>query len=421
MRRSLGRYELTHELGRGGMGVVWAAYDRDHGREVAVKLLAPPSRGAELTTVERRFLREARLTSRLDHPGIPAVHDHGSHDGELYLVMDLVPGRALDAVLESDGPLPVEQAADVARRVADVLAYAHSQGVVHRDLKPSNLMITPEGEIKVLDFGVAAALEPQPGETRFTAANATPGTVIYMAPEQAVGRTVPASDLYSLGCVLYELLAGEPPFTDGSPFMLYHRHANEPVPPLADRRSGVPTGLRTLVAALLEKKPEDRPASAAEVAALLTAWVPARSGPTSATALAHPRLAEIAALRQAGRPARALEEYEELMAAPGLGHADFLAARAGAALCAGALGRTREALDELKSVLAEQRSLLGPGDPAVLDTRYEIAVLLVRTGERHAAVELLRRLVGDEERVLPADDIRSGRTGSLLDRLRRMA
>ncbi|MGW1533478.1 serine/threonine-protein kinase [Streptomyces aureus] len=421
MRRSLGRYELTHELGRGGMGVVWAAYDRDHGREIAVKLLAPPSRGAELTTLERRFLREARLTSRLDHPGIPAVHDHGSQDGELYLVMDLVPGRALDAVLESDGPLSVEQAADVARRVADVLAYAHGQGVVHRDLKPSNLMLTPDGEIKVLDFGVAAALEPQPGETRFTAANATPGTVVYMAPEQAVGKTVPASDLYSLGCVLYELLVGAPPFTDGSPFMLYHRHANEPVPPLVDRRSGVPAGLRTLVAALLEKKPEDRPASAAEVSALLAAWAPARSGSTSATALAHPRLAEIAALRQAGRPARALEEYEELMAASGLGRADFLAARAGAALCAGVLGRTREALDELKSVLAEQRSLLGPGDPAVLDTRYEIAVLLVRTGERHAAVELLRRLAGDEERVFSADDIRRGRTRSLLDRLRRMS
>lgn len=421
MRRSLGRYELTHELGRGGMGVVWAAYDHDHGREVAVKLLAPRSRGAELTTLERRFLREARLTSRLDHPGIPVVHDHGSHEGELYLVMDLVPGRALDAVLESDGPLSVEQAADVARRVADVLAYAHGESVVHRDLKPSNLMITPDAEVKVLDFGVAAALEPQPGETRFTAANATPGTVVYMAPEQAVGKTVPASDLYSLGCVLYELLTGEPPFTDGSPFMLYHRHANEPVPPLADRRSGVPTGLHTLVAALLEKKPEDRPASAAEVAALLTAWVPAQSGPASATALANPRLAEIAALRQAGRPARALEEYEELMAAPGLGRANSLAARAGAALCVGALGRTREALDELKSVLAEQRSLLGPGDPAVLDTRYEIAVLLVRTGKRHAAVELLRRLVDDEERVLPAGDIRRGRTGSLLDRLRRMA
>ncbi|MFD7445838.1 protein kinase [Streptomyces sp. NPDC059909] len=415
MRRSLGRYELTRELGRGGMGVVWEAYDPGHGRHVAVKLIAPRGYGSELT--ERRFLREARLTSRLSHPGIPAVYDHGSHEGELYLVMELVPGRGLDATLDDEGTLPVDRAAGIARSVADVLAYAHGQGVVHRDLKPSNLMITPSGEVKVLDFGVAAALEPRPGETRFTAANATPGTVIYMAPEQAVGRTVPASDLYSLGCVLYELLAGRPPFTEGSQFMLYHQHANEPVPPLAGHRHGIPAGLRKLVEGLLEKNPEDRPGSAVEVRALLSAWVP----DTAATTLTHPRLAEIAALRLSGRPARALEEYAELMAAPGLGHVDFLAARVGAALCTGALGRTREALDELKSVLAEQRSLLGPEDPAVLDTRYEIAVLLVRLGERHAAAELLRRLAEDEARDMPVGDPRRGRSHGLLKRLDRMA
>jgi hypothetical protein len=292
-------------------------------------------------------------------------------------------------------------------------------GVVHRDLKPSNLMITPDGAVKVLDFGVAAALEPEPGETRFTASNATPGTVVYMAPEQAVGQTVPASDLYSLGCVLYELLAGTPPFTDGSPFMLYHRHANELVPPLADRRPDVPDGLRTLVERLLEKKPEDRPASAAEVAALLAAWAP-RPAPAAEAAPAHSRLAEIEALRRAGRPARALEEYRDLMAAPGLDRAGLLAARAGAALCVGALGRTREALDELKSVLAELRSLLGPGHPAVLDTRYEIAVLLIRTGDRRAAAELLRRLADEEDAILPASGAGHGRSRALLERLRRM-
>ncbi|GAB2442940.1 serine/threonine-protein kinase [Streptomyces incanus] len=422
MRRSLGPYELTHELGRGGMGVVWAAYDQVKDREVAVKLLVGGGRTGEPTTLERRFLREASLTRRLEHPGIPAVHDHGSHDGELFLVMDLVPGRTLDAVLKSDGPLPVERAADVTRRTAEVLVYAHGQGVMHRDLKPANLMITPRGELKVLDFGVAAALEPHAGETRFTAANATPGTVVYMAPEQAVGKTVPASDLYSLGCVLYELLAGTPPFTDASPFMLYHRHAHDPVPPIAERRPGLPAGLRQLVEALLEKNPQDRPASAAEVAAVLATWAPA-APPTVPVRLTvpHPRLAEAAALRRSGSPARALEEYGTLLAAPELERADLLAARVGAALCVGALGRTREALDALKSVLAEQRSLLGPDEPAVLDTRYEIAVLLVRTGERHAATELLRRLVGDEERVLPEGDDRHGRARTLLDRLRRMS
>lgn len=420
MRRSLGRYELTRELGRGGMGVVWAAYDPDRGGEVAVKLLAPRAAGVEFTSLERRFLREASLTSRLRHPGIPAVHDHGSHEGELYLVMDLVPGRALDAVLKTDGPLPVEHAADLTRRTAEVLAHAHAQNVVHRDLKPSNLMLTPDGELKVLDFGVAAALDPQPGETRFTAANATPGTVMYMAPEQAVGETVPASDLYSLGCVLYELLTGAPPFAAGSQFLLYHRHAHDPVPPLDERRPGVPSGLRELVEALLEKKPQDRPASATEVAARAALWAPA---PTHSPKplIPHPRLAEIDHVRRSGRPARALEEYGALLAAPDLARADVLAARAGHALCVGGLGRTREALDELKSVLAEQRSLLGPDDPGVLDTRYEIAVLLARTGERHAARELLRRLVDDEDRLLPAPDPRHGRARTLLDRLGRIA
>ncbi|MEU9948445.1 serine/threonine-protein kinase [Streptomyces sp. NPDC047939] len=416
MRRSLGRYELTHELGRGGMGVVWAALDPADGREVAVKLLVPRGYGSELSTLERRFLREARLTARLSHPGIPEVYDHGSQDGELYLVMERVPGRALDAVIEEEGGLAVERAAAVARTVADVLAYAHGQGVVHRDLKPSNLMITPTGEVKVLDFGVAAALEPRPGETRFTAANATPGTVIYMAPEQAVGKTVPASDLYSLGCVLYELLAGKPPFTEGGLFMLYHQHANDPVPPLEGLRPGVPPGLRKLVEGLLEKEPQNRPGSAAEVCALLAAWAPA----PAAAALVHPRLAEIEALRRSGHPAPALEEYRDLLAAPGLGPADVLAARVGTALCDGALGRTREALDELMSVLAEQRSLLGPADPGVLDTRYEIAVLLVRAGERRRAAELLRRLADDEERAPAQDDPRRGRSRALLRRLDRM-
>ncbi|MFH0241786.1 serine/threonine-protein kinase [Streptomyces sp. HK10] len=438
MRRSLGRYEFTRELGRGGMGVVRAAYDRDRGREVAVKLLDPHGRGADPAALERRFLREARITGRLEHPGVPAVHDHGSHEGELYLVMDLVPGRALDAVLASEGPLPVERAADIARRTAEVLAYAHGQNVVHRDLKPSNLMITPDGGVKVLDFGVAAALEPQPGETRFTAVGATPGTVLYMAPEQAMGETVPAGDLYSLGCVLYEMLAGAPPFTGSSPFLLYHRHASEPVPPLADRRPGVPVGLRMLVEALLAKRPEDRPSSAAEVAAALAAWAPSRSPrqdppqdprralqqdpppAAPAAAPAHPRLAEIAALRLSGRPAPALEEYGELMASSDLARADLLAARVGAALCSAALGRTRAALEELRSALAEQRSLLGPDDPAVLDTRYEIAVLLARTGERRAAEELLLRLADEEERVFPGEDARYGRGRALLDRLRRM-
>ncbi|MBO1330972.1 serine/threonine-protein kinase [Streptomyces sp. VRA16 Mangrove soil] len=418
MRRSFGRYDLVRELGRGGMGVVWEAYDRAERRRLALKLLASRRPGVERTTLERRFLREARLTSRLNHPGIPTVHDHGSHEGELFLAMDLVPGHSLDAVLKHEGPLAIEDAAAVARSAAEVLAYAHGQGIVHRDLKPSNVMVTPAKHVKLLDFGVAAAMEPQPGETRFTASNGIPpGTVIYMAPEHAVGEAVPASDLYSLGCVLYELLSGDPPFTEGGHFFLYHQHANAPVPPLAGRREGIPAGLRGLVEALLEKKPENRPASAAEVAVYLTEWA---SRPSPPSGPAHPRLAEIDSLRRGGSPARALDEYEALAADGRTRHVDVLAARAGAALCWGDLGRTRQALDELRSVLAEQRSALGPRDTAILDTRYEIAVLLARTGERRAAAEALRRLAGDEEDVLPVGDRRRGRSDLLLGRLQRM-
>ncbi|WP_280871333.1 serine/threonine-protein kinase [Streptomyces sp. MJP52] len=420
VRRSLGRYDLVRELGRGGMGVVWAGYDREHRREVAVKLIALRRGDADLATVKRRFLREASITGRLRHAGIPAVHDHGSHEGELYLVMDLVPGRALDDLLEQEGRLPVDRAVDLARRTAEVLAHAHGQNVIHRDLKPSNLMVTPDRQLKVLDFGIATALEPLPGETRFTATNGTPGTAVYMAPEQALGRTVPASDLYSLGCVLYELLAGEPPFTGATPFVLYHLHAAEPVPPLSDRRPDTPRELRALVEGLLEKKPEDRPATAAEVAERLAAWAPPDALPLPAAHAPDPRVEEIRALRLSGRPALALDRCRTLLDGTELAPADRLAARVDAALCDAALGRTPEALAELRSVLAEQRSLLGPGSPAVLDTRYEIAVLMVRTGERHAAEELLRRLAGDEE-ALPDGDVRRGRSDALLARLRRMA
>lgn len=424
-RRILGRYELREELGRGGMGLVWAAWDREAGREVAVKLLAPQGYRNDMSSMVRRFLREISITGRLNHPGIPVLYDHGKLGGELYLVMERVPGRTLHEVVTEEGPLSVSRAAGIAQAVADVLAYTHAEDIVHRDLKPSNLMLTPTGDVKVLDFGIAAALEPLPGETRFTAAHAAPGSAPYMSPEQAAGRAEPAGDLYSLGCVLYELLTGRAPFTQGSVFMIYQQHMTAPIPPLSGHRPDVPTELQDLVSRLLEKKPEQRPSSAAEVRDVLAAWRPAQPNVAAGAPLVqdpvHPRLAELEALRRAGEPARALAGYEDMVRDPAASADVVLAARAGVALCAGSLGRTREALTELAAVLAEQRALLGPTASPVLDARYELAVLYVRAGYRGRAGELLRRLAEDEEVVLPAGDARRGRARALLIRLGRMA
>ncbi|MFR9756777.1 serine/threonine-protein kinase [Streptomyces sp. TR06-5] len=423
-RRILGRYELREELGRGGMGLVWAAWDRERRREAAVKLLAPPAHLRDLSSMERRFLREVSITGRLDHPGIPTVYDHGRLDGELYLVMELIPGRTLDEVVADEGRLPAARAARIGRSVADVLAYTHAQDVVHRDLKPSNVMLTPSGGVKVLDFGIAAALEPLPGETRFTAVNAAPGSAPYMSPEQALGKAQPAGDLYSLGCVLYELLAGRPPFMDGNAFMIYRQHMNDDAPPLSSHRRDVPPELEGLVSHLLEKKPELRPASAAEVRDRLARCAPepaehAASLPVDPSS--HPRLTELGALRRACQPARALAGYEELVADATAPPEAVLEARVGAALCAADLGRTREALTELAAVLAEQRAAYGQTASAVLDTRFELAVLYARAGYRQKAEGLLRLLTEDEDATLPLGDGRRGRSPALLDRLGRMA
>ncbi|MFE1784528.1 protein kinase [Streptomyces sp. NPDC059506] len=284
-REGLGRYEPVGLLGRGGMGEVWEARDRELGRRVAVKILAPRGRGAGSEAARRRFLREARVTAGLRHRGVPVVHDTGRlGDGRPYLVMELVEGRTLSAVLEEEGPFPVARAADVAVQVADVLAHAHRSGVVHRDLTPSNVMIMPDGTVKVLDFGIAAAKEPDPEDTRITATHATPGTPGFMAPEQAQGRPGPPGDLYGLGCVLYRLLAGVPPFTAPNDLMLMYRHLHDTPVPLSEHRPDVPGPFADLVMRLLAKDPRDRPASAEEVRDLARPWAVPAPAPAPASA-----------------------------------------------------------------------------------------------------------------------------------------
>ncbi|MCD0485992.1 serine/threonine-protein kinase [Streptacidiphilus sp. ASG 303] len=278
-----GRYELTALLGRGGMGEVWSGYDKRLDRPVAVKLMIPRPGDR---TAEPRFVREARLTARLEHPGVPVIHDVGTlPDRRLFLVMQLIRGRTLAQLLAAEGRLSADRAARLAVQIAGVLAHAHAHGVVHRDLKPGNLMVAPDGAVKVLDFGIAAALEPDPGLPPLTADRATPGTPGFISPEQALGqRATPRSDLYALGCVLYEALAGEPPFTAPLPMALVYRHANEEPRPLREHRPDLPEGLADLVARLMAKDPDARPASAAEVRALAESWTAEGDGPQAVKA-----------------------------------------------------------------------------------------------------------------------------------------
>ncbi|MFJ9597985.1 PQQ-binding-like beta-propeller repeat protein, partial [Streptomyces virginiae] len=283
-----GRYELQQLLGRGGMGEVWAARDDVMQRSVAVKLLqahVATSEGEEL------FFREARTAGALSHPGIVTVHDLGRDgDGTLYLVMENVPGRNLGAVLQ-DGLPPVADALAWTVQAADALNAAHTVRIVHRDLKPANLMLTPAGSVKILDFGIARYI------STLTLASRVIGTVAYMPPERLLGKGGDArGDLYSLGCVLYELLTGRTPFGDIDTPALMYAHVNTlPAPPSSHRPSLSPH-LDALLAELLAKEPGDRPASAADVRDRLS-HPPASSPPGLPTTLeAEPSHRSVAAV-----------------------------------------------------------------------------------------------------------------------------
>ncbi|MFG3711932.1 protein kinase [Micromonospora sp. NPDC047730] len=264
------RYELTYAVGHGGMGEVWAGFDEKLDRPVAIKFLRRLSipEGERENAVER-FMREARVTARLDHPGVPSVHDVGIQGDDIYIVMQLVPGMLLSDLVAERGWLSVPWAAAIGAQICSVLATAHAASLVHRDLKPQNLMVTPTGSVKVLDFGVAALLGPA-DVPRLTATGHTLGTPTYMAPEQALNSTVgPKADLYALGCVLFELLTGNPPYRADNPLGMLHRHMNDPVPLVTDHRAGVPDALVQLVVRMLAKDPQHRPGSAAEVYEIL--------------------------------------------------------------------------------------------------------------------------------------------------------
>src|SRR5881396_1727591 len=249
------RYAIDRELGHGGTATVYLARDLKHGRSVAVKVLRPElaaALGAE------RFLREIEIAARLTHPHILPLHDSGEAGGFLYYVMPFVEGESLRDRLNREPQLPVEEAVRIAREVATALSYAHSQDVVHRDIKPENILLSG-GEAVVADFGIARAIVAAGAET-LTDTGLAVGTPGYMSPEQATGamQLDGRSDVYSLGCVLYEMLAGHPPFLGTTAQEILARHSLDAVPPLRTIRPELPPALERVVLKALAKSPADR-------------------------------------------------------------------------------------------------------------------------------------------------------------------
>ena len=278
-----GRYRIEEELGHGGMGRVIRARDLKLGRDVALKVLAP---GKHDEQHRRRFEQEARAAGALNHPNILDVHDVGEHEGDPYIVTELLQGETLRAAL-SRGPLPPAEALELAAQLAGALAAAHARGIVHRDLKPENLFLTDEGRLKVLDFGIAKLLEGSAAEGLQTATGALIGTPAYMSPEQIAGGAADArSDVFAIGIVLHEMLSGRPPFGRGSTLETAYAIVHAPPPPLP---ASTPEVLARAVRRCLEKEPEARYADAGALLADLRAGRPTGEAPAPARTQERPR------------------------------------------------------------------------------------------------------------------------------------
>ncbi len=272
-----GRYQLSSRVAIGGMGEVWQATDLVIGRTVAIKILKDEYLGDP--GFLERFRAEARHAALVNHEGIANVFDYGEEDGSAYLVMELVPGEALSAIIERERVLSSDRVLDIVAQTAAALQAAHAAGLVHRDIKPGNLLITPDGRVKITDFGIARIADQVP----LTATGQVMGTVQYLSPEQASGHPAsPSTDTYSLGIVAYESLAGRRPFTGESQVAIAMAQINETPPELP---TTVADPVRNLVYACLAKNPTDRPASAAHLARAAQAL---RRGDVAAAAAAVP-------------------------------------------------------------------------------------------------------------------------------------
>lgn len=430
------RYRIDDSLGKGGMSEVFVGYDERLDRRVAIKILRRPAglptrpdspeAAARLDAYDRdekRFVREVRTTARLELAGIPAVYDTGKDKapdgtGRLWLVMQLLPGTTVRSLLKGTDfkgcPPPASWAAGIAAQVAAVLAEVHRLDIVHRDIKPENLVLTGGGVVKVLDFGIAI-LRGASALPRLTEVDSTVGTSEYMSPEQCLGKVVSsASDIYSLGCLLHELLTGRVPFR-GSPEILRNRHLHEVPPPAAAHRAGIPREIDALLATMLAKDPRSRPA-APDVYDVLLPFATAASPdgnesrdptrpfrrpllapPPSTEPLAGDDISEAAAialLRQAeslvvnNQPAEAVEILENVAARVGQDAVLGLRVRHELAAALDMAGQYTRAAQLYDALGRDLRAVMHhpPGHERVLECAYQAGLAYAEAGKPDLAL-----------------------------------
>jgi serine/threonine protein kinase len=398
-----GRYQVQRQLGAGAMGEVWAARDIVLGRAVAVKQLSLPGAGREAQRRLERFVRECGITAKLSHPGIPVVYDFGTCEqtGLPYLAMQLIDGPTLTAFLKNHTPLATPAAAAVCAQVCSALAAAHDAGLVHRDLKPDNIMISAQGTVFVLDFGVAAVEEP--GAARLTATGMVVGTAAYMAPEQAEAGTVThQTDLYAVGCIAFELLAGQPVFSAPTQHAMMRCHIEHAPPSLSGIRGGIPPELERLVTSLLQKDPRNRPADARAAYDGFRSHLPGRGEnwggpamipdptlpfrepcgppPVPAPALGRTAAGATAAARRRGSPRPTRQALQD--------------ARSRAAELA-AIGEWRQAATVLDQAITPAEGAFGRRDKHVVEARAARADIFLEAAEYQNALDAYTQLRPD--------------------------
>jgi serine/threonine-protein kinase len=378
LRAAIGqRYRIERELGEGGMAVVFLAQDLKHDRQVALKVLRP-----ELAAYlgPERFLREIHIAAQLQHPNIVPLHDSGDAAGLLFYVMPYVEGATLRQRLAQDGPLPVEDAVRIAGEVADALAYAHDLGVVHRDIKPENVLLS-HTHAAIADFGIARALVG--AESAAITTGASVGTPTYMSPEQADGD--PAldhrADIYSLGCVLYEMLAGRPPYPGPTSQALVSQHASHPIPSVRARRADVPAALDAAITRAMAKAKTDRFADAAEFRAALGGPVP--------TGARAPRIRRRPVTRRAALAAT-------VAGLAVIGAAAVVIARRGAESVPVPLPPTRATVPYFEDRTGTQRALADQLTDAMIDGLQAVPAVVVTSSasvaqQRGASLDSLRQ------------------------------